>query len=207
MLAVIFVFIESILRILPHLPNFSPMNATAIFGGANLKKRLAFLITLSSLALSDYLLLYINPFQTPMVNFSTFHSPSEMFYPTTPFVWGSFLISVGIGLYLRGKRVIFSEHGIKIVKPFYLLFASLFASIQFFLITNFGVWATGMYARGLSGLLESYIMGLPFFKWTLLGDLFYTIGFFSLYALVLQLNTQAFHRQALQGEESSQEHQ
>src|SRR3989338_947253 len=60
-----------------------------------------------------------------------------------------------------------------------LLKASLVSSILFFLITNFGVWATGsMYQKNLSGLMQSYAFGIPFFRNTLISDLFYTFSFF-----------------------------
>jgi hypothetical protein len=75
---------------------------------------------------------------------------------------------------------------------------TLAASLQFYLITNFGVWAAGAYARDLSGLGASYIAGLPFLSWTVLGDLFYTAGFFGIYALVMkqsqQLSTSSDHK-------------
>lgn len=173
MLAIFFVFAGILLRVLPHIPNFSPVTAIALFGGVYLKRRAAILIPLLSLAISDYLLLYVNPYQTPMVNFSKIYPISAMFHSTTLYVWGSFMISGLIGLWLRKHQ-----------KPHYILGGTLIASLQFFLITNFGVWATGMYSRSLSGLFESYLMGLPFYRYTLLGDLFYTVSFFSLYRLV-----------------------
>jgi hypothetical protein len=59
---------------------------------------------------------------------------------------------------------------------------SIAGSILFFLVTNFGVWATSsMYEKTFSGLMRSYQMGIPFFRNTLLGDLFYTALFFFAY--------------------------
>jgi hypothetical protein len=65
--------------------------------------------------------------------------------------------------------------------------ACLFSSILFFLITNFGVWATGVYARNLNGLWESYVMGIPFFKNTVSGDLFYVGVFFGSFEFIQNL--------------------
>ena len=65
---------------------------------------------------------------------------------------------------------------------------TILASLQFFVITNFGVWAAGAYARDFSGLAASYAAGLPFLRWTLLGDLFYAASFFGLYALAIKLS-------------------
>lgn len=172
MFALLMVVGGGLLRLVPHLPNFTPLAATAIFGGAKLGKKFAIFVPLISLALSDYLLLYINPFGNPKVDFTSIKSIAAMFHTTTLYVWGSFIISGLIGMWLRKHQ-----------KLVYIVSASLLASIQFFLITNFGVWAAGYYGPGVGGLLKSYLEGLPFFKWTLLGDLFYTGVFFGTYEL------------------------
>lgn len=52
---------------------------------------------------------------------------------------------------------------------------TLASSIFFFLTTNAAVWAFGtMYTHDLSGLIQSYTMALPFFRNSLMGDLFFT---------------------------------
>lgn len=52
---------------------------------------------------------------------------------------------------------------------------TLASAIFFFLTTNAAVWAFGtMYTHTLAGLGESYIKALPFFRNSLLSDLFYT---------------------------------
>ena len=168
------------LRLLPHVPNFVPIAATALFGGAYLSRRFAIAVPLSAMALSDYLILYINPFGPgglPSFDFSHIYPLSAMFHTTTVYVWGSFLTSVFIGMWLKNHK-----------KVGYIVGASFLASLQFFLITNFGVWAGGMYSRDISGLVESYIMGLPFFRWTILGDIFYTTAFFGLYEIAMWLS-------------------
>lgn len=179
MLAWLMVLGGTLLRLVPHLPNFAPISATALFGGAHLNKRFALVIPLVAVAFSDYLLLYINPFGNPVINFDKLYPLSAMFHSTTLFVWGSFVVSGLIGLALK-KRC----------RPSNIVVASLAASIQFFLITNLGVWATtNLYSRGFDGLTQSYIMGLPFFKWTLIGDLFFSAVFFTAYELALKLQT------------------
>ena len=175
MLALMMIIGGVVLRLVPHLPNFAPISATALFGGAYLNKRFALLIPLVAMVISDYLLLYVNPFRVPIVDFSRIYPPDAMFHSTTFYVWGSFMISGLIGLWLRKRK-----------KPVYIIGASLATSVQFFLITNFGVWAAGAYARDLSGLAQSYIMGLPFFRGTFVGDRFYTATFFGAYELALK---------------------
>lgn len=165
------------LRLTPHMPNFTPITAVAIFGGTYANKKFAFIIPLVSIIVSDYLLLYINPFRSPLFDFSHIYPVSAMFHATTLYVWGSFMISGLIGIWIKNHKT-----------PSNIFFGIFLASFQFFLITNFGVWAGGMYSRGLDGLMESYMMGLPFFKYTLLGDLFYTTVFLGAYEFTLSFS-------------------
>jgi len=89
------------------------------------------------------------------------------FHKTIPYVYVSFVIIALIGGLIKNN------------KWQSLLKASLVSSVLFFLITNFGVWATGtMYQKNLSGLMQSYAFGIPFFRNTLISDLFYTFSFF-----------------------------
>ena len=96
------------------------------------------------------------------------------FHNTMIFVYGSFFITGVIGLWLR-KRTSF----------IYLIEASLISSLVFFIITNFGVWLMGnMYPKTVTGLLDCYVMAIPFFRNTILGDLLYVGLFFGGYELV-----------------------
>ena len=89
-------------------------------------------------------------------------------------VYISFILYVFVGKTLALK----SSAGL-------IILASLIGSISFFLITNAAVWAFGqMYEPDLSGLLQSYYYALPFFRNTLLGDLFYSGVLFAGYALI-----------------------
>ena len=63
------------------------------------------------------------------------------------------------------------------------------SSVFFFSVTNFAVWATsGMYARTWSGLIECYTLALPFFRNSLLSDVFYTAVLFGAFALATRLS-------------------
>jgi len=63
--------------------------------------------------------------------------------------------------------------------------AALAASVSFFLLSNFAVWAVwAMYPKTLAGLAACYLAALPFFRHSLAGDLFFTAVFFSLGALL-----------------------
>jgi hypothetical protein len=140
-----------LLRLIPHLPNFAPIAAMALFGGTYLNKKYALVIPLLAMFVSDL--------------FLGFHS-------TMPYVYSSFFLTGLIGLWLR------SHKNWKNV-----LAASLGSSVLFFLVTNFGVWASGWYPQTLTGLTQSYLAAIPFFRNTLAGDLFYTGVFFGGYEL------------------------
>jgi len=89
------------------------------------------------------------------------------FHKTIPYVYVSFIIIALIGGLIKNN------------KWQSLVLASLTSSVLFFLITNFGVWTTGvMYQKNLSGLIQCYGFGVPFFRNTLVSDLFYTFSFF-----------------------------
>lgn len=165
----VLVLLAVVLRLVPHLPNFAPMGAASIFAGAKLRVRNVLLFTLFSAALTDYLLLYINPFSEKVFDFNAVHPISMMFHATTFFVWGSFMISGLLGLSLRGATN---------YKKVFMV--SVISALQFYIVTNFGVWAMGAYSRDLSGLMQSYVMALPFLKWTLLSEIFYSMTFFAL---------------------------
>lgn len=148
------VAIAAFTRLLPHPPNFSPIAAMALFGGAYLSKKYALIIPIIALFISDI--------------FLGFHS-------TIPFVYGSFLITGLIGLWLKNHRDFKS-----------IAVGTLLSSVLFFLITNFGVWLVGsLYQKNITGLIQSYIMAIPFFRYTIIGDLFYTGIFFGSYQAIL----------------------
>ena len=143
-----------LIRFLPHPPNFVPIAAMALFGAAFFSdKRIAFLIPLSAMLLSDLIL--------------GFHS-------TMLFVYLSFASIVGIGFLLRKRVNFFTVTG-----------ASLGASTLFYLVTNFGSWlGNPMYPQTLEGLFASYMAGIPFFHYTVAGDLFFCGVLFGTWALV-----------------------
>ena len=158
-MAIFFIISAIILRILPHLPNFAPIAAMALFGGTYLNKKYALLVPIAAMLISDRFIGFYNPWIMASV-------------------YGSFLLIGLIGMWLKNHKTVANIFG-----------ASLVGSILFFLVTNFAVWAVpgSMYLHNLPGLMQSYIMGLPFFRNTLMGDLFYMATMFGLYEIVLYL--------------------
>ena len=80
------------------------------------------------------------------------------------FTYISLVVAVLIGFYI--KRFSFVE----------ILFSGLVSSFGFFIITNFGAWLTlEMYEKNLTGLLQSYVLAIPFFHNTLISTLIYLV--------------------------------
>jgi hypothetical protein len=99
------------------------------------------------------------------------------FNTLSPLVYASFLLSVLIGRLLIQKRNILRVGG-----------ATFLGSLQFFLITNFGVWAfLGSYPRTAQGLAACYIAGVPLFWNTLAGDAVYTALLFGAFVIAEHL--------------------
>lgn len=142
----------AIARILPHLPNFTPIGAIALFGAARGNRRSALLVPLAAMALSD---LFIGG------------------HATLPYVYGSFILVALLGM------VVF-RNGVTVPRA---IGASLASSMILFVVSNFGVWASGtLYAPTLDGLITCYAMALPYLRNTMLGDLFYVGVLFGGYA-------------------------
>ncbi len=99
------------------------------------------------------------------------------FHKLMPVVYASFLISVLIGRLLQNRRTLAR-----------ITAATLLGAVQFFVVTNFGVWAVGdFYPRTLAGLAACYAAGIPFFWNTLAGDAFYVGILFGSFALAERL--------------------
>jgi hypothetical protein len=99
------------------------------------------------------------------------------FHKLMPLVYASFLIDVALGYAIRNHRTVARIGGI-----------TLLGAIQFFLVTNFGVWALlEGFPKTAAGLTACYIAGLPLLLNTLAGDAFYATLFFGAFALAEHL--------------------
>ena len=159
------ILIASLSRLIPHMPNFSPIGAISLFGAAFFKEKWkAFFIPILATWLSD---LFINN-----IIYSNYNSNFIWFHNGFHWLVFSYGFIVLFGMTLFKSSLTFSRLGI----------GAFGSGIIFFIISNFGVWVNGlMYSKDLLGLINCYIAGIPFFRGTLLGNFFYVPVLFGTY--------------------------
>lgn len=143
--------------------NFAPVGALGLFAGAVIKdKRYAFLFPLLAMFSAD---LYFQLFTS-----------TPGFYDISQFFTYAGMAAATVLGFRMGKTAP--------VKVFGLTLA---ASTVFFLVSNFGVWLQGWYGSGLQALVQTYVMAIPFYKNTLIGDLAGSIILFGSYSLIQKM--------------------
>jgi len=171
-LAVLMIFIAALTRLIPHWPNFTALGAVALFGGAYLSRRWAFIIPLIALFVSDLFLnnlIYAKQFPDAYDGFA-------FFTPGAWSIYGAFIAVIIVGMFMLRKVNVKS-----------VLFTSVIAAMVFFVITNFAVWAgTPIFPKNAAGLIACYTAAIPFFWNTVLGNLFFGSILFGAYEYARQ---------------------
>lgn len=151
------------------IPNFAPVAALALFAGFYFPSRaVAVLLPLSVMAITDLVIGGYHPAVMAVVYLSL----------ATPVLLGGplrrrFALASGER---SSRQAAMAAGG--------LLGCSLAASVFFFLATNIAHWVCyDMYAKSAAGLLHCYAAALPFFRYTLAGDLVFACVLFGGYAL------------------------
>lgn len=135
-------------RLLPHAPNFTPVAASALFAGCVLRHRSLALLVPVTAMLLSDLAIGFHDWRVMGV------------------VYASLALPAAAGMLMRRRRAL--------VIP-----TMLSCSVLFFVATNFAVWVfSGMYAPNVAGLIQCYIAALPFFQYTMAGDLFWSAVLF-----------------------------
>lgn len=155
----VFIALGALLRLVPHVPNFTPIGALALFGAAYGSRRSAIFVPLAALAISD---LFIGG------------------HPTIPYVYGSFVLIALLGM------VVF-RNGVTRTRAVTASVAA--SAIFFLVSNFGHWLAGTMYPRTFEGLLTCYAMALPFLRGTMIGDLFYVGILFGGYALARRFAT------------------
>lgn len=138
-------------RLIPHPPNFTPIIAASILGGFFFQ-RLEITITV----------IFSSLFLTDLV---------LGLYSSMAFVYTSLVLII-----------ILSNKMSKFLNLKTLLIFGLAGATIFFIFSNFGVWLlSGLYPKNISGLIECYIMAIPFFKNTLMSTILFSYITFIVY--------------------------
>ena len=146
-LLILFILIAIWFRLIPHLPNFTPITSLALFSGLMFKRRwLSITIPILAMILSDLVL---------------------GFSAITLWVYLG-ICSISMVSWFQRKININSI---------------LISSLVFFIISNFGVWVIG-YPHTMDGLLTCFTLAIPFFGYSILGDLFWGYTFKYSYKLL-----------------------
>ena len=142
-------------------PNFKPIAAIALFLGFYCQdRRIAVLTILAVMLITDC--------------FFGFYSTVLMMS-----VYSSIAIACGLGYFLN--RWLRKSRSI-IVRLGSVASAALVASVVFYLVTNITVaLVSPWYPNSLDGVVASLAAGIPFFKYTLAGNVLFSLGIFSTY--------------------------
>ena len=84
------------------------------------------------------------------------------YHSGTHWTWGSVLV-IGLMSQYFSKNI-----NLRLV-------GSLFGAFIFFLITNFGVWISDMYSLTVNGLIECYTLAIPFFTYSLISTILFSL--------------------------------
>jgi hypothetical protein len=140
------------LRLGMWLPNVKPLGSLGLYSGSRMRLWLAWVPAIGVMLVTDWLLRY---------------SPS---WPT----YACFVIDALIGYVVIRKITVARIGG-----------AAFLSALQFYLITNFFVWLYSSplptphgYPKTLAGLIECYTLALPFFGYTLIGNLGFCAAMF-----------------------------
>ena len=140
-------------------------------------KKLNFIIILIGIAILSRLIPHPPNFTpiTAIALFSTIHFKNKILTYLIPII-GLFISDLILGLSLVNLFVYLSFIAITFIGfKFQKInnYSILLSSTTFFIVSNFGVWILG-YPKNIEGLILCYYMALPFFVYTIMGDLFYS---------------------------------
>ncbi len=163
------IILAAMSRLLPHPPNFTALGALCLFGAAYYSRNwLALAVPVLAFWLSDLVL--------NNVVYAEYYEGFTLF--TGTFAWSALAIAV---------MVLFGRTIMQKVSAKSVLGGTLGVSLIFFVISNFGSWASGaIYPMNGAGLLACYTAAIPFFLNSLLGNLLFSAVMFGSYELILK---------------------
>ena len=186
----LFILFGTAARLVPHLDNFAPIAALALFSGAALSPVInsqkqkrnfewALILPIATFFVSDILIW--------IIRYSNEGFYTNSFWLQRSFDYSCIFIIAWLSRYFS-KEIDRPRSWLRI------LTMTLGSSALFFIVSNFGCWvvdsmsSNSFYSNDFQGLLNCWIAGIPFYRGTLLGDLFYSAFFFGVYIYLIQRN-------------------
>lgn len=162
------IVLAALSRVLPHPWNFSPVIAIILFSVSIFSNKVVrFAFPVAIILISDWAIHLKTGFG--------FHSG-------TANVYFSYILVALVSYFLMKKPNFIN-----------VIAGSLLSSLIFFLVTNFAFFypespivnaSLGQYPHNFTGIVGSYLAGIPFFKNALIGDLLFTSLFFGTYSVM-----------------------
>ncbi len=161
-LAFVWLGIAALFRVIPHIPNFSPLMSSALFAGAKMNRKTALLSLLVMMVITDVALSFV-------------HNTSIFGW------WTLFTFSGVLSVAFIGSKLKENFTGVR------FLGCSLGGAILFWTWTNFGTWLTaGIYPMNGAGLIACYAAAIPFLQSSLLGDLIWSGTLYASYEFIVK---------------------
>lgn len=153
LLAPTLVLIGVVGRLIPHIPNVTPIGGLTIWSGSRVSFNQSLAIVLGTMVVTDLFL---------------------GFHPTMPYVYVSLILTLGLTHWIKPKDV-GSVAGLTLLNSVMFFLVTNFGVWQMA-----GVYDTPLYPPTWQGLMQSYANALPFLRYSLAGDAAYVALFFGL---------------------------
>lgn len=157
-IAILIILLAAISRLIKHPFNFTPIIAMSLFAGCYMNKKYLVLLPILAMVVSDYFIGFYD-------------------WQVMASVYLAIALVFAIGWILKKHK-----------KWQNVALSAIISSLLFFVITNLAVWAFfDWYPHTWQGFVNCFTLAIPFFRNSLIGDVFYVGIFFGLYELILVL--------------------
>lgn len=170
-----FAVLAVIFRMTPRPENFACFGALAFFCGLTLRGPLRWFVPLVAMFAGDFIGHFAG-------------SSTIRFYHTPSMIVNYLAFASMIGVGQLSQRLVAPIARKEFLALGVVGLSAIVGSFVFFLISNFAAWLDPMmgYDNTVGGLINSYIMGIPFWKSTLVSDVTFSLAFYAVSRLILR---------------------
>ena len=151
--------ISALGRLVPHIPNVTPLGGSCLFAGSKIPGWTAYLLPLVVMSATDA---FIGGYRWSSLA-----------------IYACFLINVWIG-----RTMLRNVSAIRVGAAAFLCSAQFFVLTNLFMWVEGGITGSPLHKPGFAGLMLTYGLGLPFWGRTLAGDLLFSAALFAMYELL-----------------------